>query len=161
MRIYLKTWHCPPTGAVPFVNNNHSWTGTDLLWKPEPSHQVAALRIPAVRVSPRGPAFHTGFPTANPKFSNQRQLFFAPNWWQTLISIAFGSSTSLFVASMFVMHWFPWISLCHMGLPLRFKGGPKSLLQKQKFHYQFWSVQKKPKNEKSGFLLFHIKTEHN
>lgn len=112
----------------------------------------------------QGLAFHVGFPTANPLKTFQTS---------TSSSLLLPNGRHLFdFSSIWLRHQLVCdIRVCDIltfpgkfapnRTPILIQRSPKSLLQKQKFHYQFQSVQKLPQNEKSDFLLFHIKTEHN
>jgi len=110
-----------PTGVVPFLNNNHSWTGTDPVWKPEPSHQLAALRTPTARAQHSTLAF--------PQLILSRLFKPAPALLcsylmadTSLIAAAFGSGTSLFATTVFVISWLSQVNLRLTGLPFWFKG---------------------------------------
>lgn len=93
------SWNLP-LPLVPLLDNNHSCTGTDVAWQPEPRHQLTSLEASAARVRPRGPTFHLSFPRANPLKKFLKPLPAEPSpplliiSCRLLISTAFSSSAS-------------------------------------------------------------------
>lgn len=131
----------------------------DPAWQPE-TPIGTPWQGSGARAASAVPTFHISFPRANPP---QKCLTPQPAEPTPPLPTVKGrlllDSKSTGLSRELMRCPFPQKHRCWTNVHLDLQEHPHLLLQKWKFCLQFYSVEKKPQNEKSDLLLFHVKTE--